>query len=199
MALLDENGFGLTGSFLFTAAQILLVVLLSELHFFSPLGAGGTGQRPGECGRRIAGRDACPTQKGGLPPQRGVSASPSLTVPTTLFRIHCICPHCGQTWTQFIPLLPFALKSGLLGCPCRGFFAAGGSLKTQGERTKAPQGGWVLRPAPPCHPQRCCSEISGAELRSPTTAHKGPNTAFHPLGGVRATQPTEGADRKSVV
>ena len=102
MALLDENGFGLTGSFLFTAAQILLVVLLSELHFFSPLGAGGTGQRPGECGRRIAGRDACPTQKGGLLPQRGFSALPARTVPTTLFRVHRICLHCGQKWTQFI-------------------------------------------------------------------------------------------------
>ena len=34
------------------------------------------GQVLGECGRRIAGRDACPTQMGGYPPQRGVSAMP---------------------------------------------------------------------------------------------------------------------------
>ena len=76
------------------------------------------GHSPGECGRRIAGRDACPTQKGGLPPQRGVSALPSLTAPTTLFRAHRVCPRCGQTWTQFIPhenRTPcFALALGIL-------------------------------------------------------------------------------------
>ena len=82
MALLDENGFGLTGSFLFTAAQILLVVLLSELHFFSPLGAGGTGQRPGECGRRIAGRDACPTQKVGIPSSGRLCNAVNRVLPT---------------------------------------------------------------------------------------------------------------------
>ena len=60
------------------------------------------GHSPGECGRRIAGCDACPTQKGGLLPQRGFSALPARTVPTTLFRVHRICLHCGQKWTQFI-------------------------------------------------------------------------------------------------
>ena len=113
MALLDENGFGLTGSFLFTAAQIVLVVLLSELHFFSPLGAGGTGQRPGECGRRIAGRDACPTQMGGHSPQRSVSALP---LPGASLGPQSDCPHCGQMWLKFIPLLSFALKSAPLDC-----------------------------------------------------------------------------------
>ena len=51
----------------------------------TPLGAGVPGQRPGECGRRIAGRDACPTQKGGLPPQRGVLRCPHPALPQ----------HCG--------------------------------------------------------------------------------------------------------
>ena len=52
---------------------ILLKIFLHHLLDFIPLdflplqGAGGPGQRPGECGRRIAGRDACPTSKGGHP------------------------------------------------------------------------------------------------------------------------------------
>ncbi len=75
------------------------------------------GQRPGECGRRIAGRDACPTQKGRHPPQRGVSALPSPGAPATLFCVHRVCSHCGQMWSKFILLLPFALKSAPLGCP----------------------------------------------------------------------------------
>ena len=137
MALLDENGFGLTGSFLFTAAQILLVVLLSELHFFSPLGAGGTGQRPGECGRRIAGRDACPTQMGGHSPQRSVSALP---LPGASLGPQSDCPHCGQMWLKFIPLLSFALKSAPLDCPCYRFFVAAGSLKDPGWENESTAG-----------------------------------------------------------
>ena len=53
-------------------------------------------ERPGECGRRIAGRDACPTQKGGLPPQRGVSALPSLTAPTTFFAYNVFVRTAGR-------------------------------------------------------------------------------------------------------
>ena len=44
------------------------------------------GLRPGECGRRIAGRDACPTQEGGLPPQQGVSAVPFVGRNSALLR-----------------------------------------------------------------------------------------------------------------
>ena len=68
-------------AFLFTVAQILMWCLLSELHFHTPLGAGVPGQGPGECGRRIAGHYACPTQEGGHPPQRGASAVPWPSAP----------------------------------------------------------------------------------------------------------------------
>ena len=87
---------------LFTAAQILRDAPLSVLHFFSPLGAGGAGATLRRV-RAAYSRTRClPHQKGGLPPQRGVSALPARTVPTTLFRVHRICLHCGQKWTQFI-------------------------------------------------------------------------------------------------
>ena len=62
---------------------------------------------------RIAGRDACPTQKGGHSPQPGVSALPSPGASIALFHAHHAYPHCGQMWLKFIPLLPFALESAL--------------------------------------------------------------------------------------
>ena len=73
------------------------------------------GQRPGECGRRIAGRDACPTQKGRHPPHRGVSAVPPAVAPLYFFA-H-IAPtrtagRCDQNLSRsfFEPTaLPFAL------------------------------------------------------------------------------------------
>ena len=99
----NADGFGPEGSFFVYCGSNFAGGVSSEVHFFSPLGQGVPEQRPGECGRRIAGRDACPAQKGGLPPQRGVFVLPLLTAPTILFRIHRICPHCGQKWTQFIP------------------------------------------------------------------------------------------------
>ena len=148
------------------------------------------GQRPGECGRRIAGRDACPTQKGRHPPHRDVSASPSLTVPTTLFRIHCICPHCGQTWTQFIPLLPFALKSTPLGCPGPTIYR---NLMRQNRALLGPEnavGRLGALPSLPTHFSCIAFDISAAKSFPPIAAHKGPNTAFQPCGGVRdATRP----------
>ena len=54
-------------------------------YTFLPFRGGGPGQRPGECERRIAGRDACPTQKGRHPPQRGVSALPLPGAPLYFF------------------------------------------------------------------------------------------------------------------
>ena len=78
--------------------QILREIPFSGLHLFTPLGAGDAGAAP---------------RRGGLPPQRGVSALPSPTAPTTLFRLHRACPHCGQMLVRFILLLPFALKSAL--------------------------------------------------------------------------------------
>ena len=48
------------------------------------------GQCPGECGRRIAGCDACPTQKGRHPPKRG---TPALPLPACLLHFSvCIVP-----------------------------------------------------------------------------------------------------------
>ena len=198
MALLDENGFGLTGSFLFTAAQILLVVLLSELHFFSPLGAGGTGQRPGECGRRIAGRDACPTQMGGHSPQRSVSALPLPrctlgTFPCTS-RLSALRADVGPVYPAFAlrpsihpsgPPLPGALVGYL--APKSGSTRSWKFAERLGELAQ-----------PPGVPACAALRIPGEKQLSVTFAHKGPNTAFHSLGGIQnATRLVGGAHKPS--
>ena len=64
------------------------------------------GQCPGECGRRIAGRDACPTQKGRHPPKRG---TPALPLPACLLHFSvCIVPvrtagRRGLSLSRFCP------------------------------------------------------------------------------------------------
>ena len=110
---------------MFTVAQILQEAPPSELHFFSPLGAGGA--------------DAYPTPKGRHPPQRGVSALPSPGAPTTLFCVHRACPHYGQMWSKFIRLFFRTL------CPA----LALGILPKQNRVLPGPEnapGGWVNLP-----------------------------------------------------
>ncbi len=81
---------------MFTAAQILRGAPLSVLHFFSPSGAGGAGATPRRV-RAAYSRTRClPHQKGGLPPQRGVSALPSLTAPTTFFAYNVFVRTAGR-------------------------------------------------------------------------------------------------------
>ena len=144
---------------------ILLKIFLHHLLDFIPLdflplqGAGGPGQRPGECGRRIAGRDACPTQMGGHSPQRSVSALP---LPGASLGPQSDCPHCGHMWLKFIPLLPFALQSTPLGCPYLGHFAEHNRLRKSAEqRAKAPCGGRVNRPSLPASMSALPPQISG--------------------------------------
>lgn len=68
-----------------------------SLHsvLLSPLGAGGLGLCPGECVRRIAGRDACPTQG-----WENAPSQPSHNLRTTAF-----CPHCGEKFFDIYPAL----------------------------------------------------------------------------------------------
>lgn len=56
----------------------------------------------------------------GIRPNGAFLRCPYPVAPSALFRAHRACPHCGQMWVQFIPLLPFALQSTLLGRPCPG-------------------------------------------------------------------------------
>ena len=99
------------------------------------------GQCPGECGRRIARRDACPTQKGGHPPQRGVSAVPSPGTPLVPFGSKCTCSHCGQMCGRVYP----ALFSNPLCCTCPGHFAEVQRGKTGGcQGQNVSPGGWAI-------------------------------------------------------
>ena len=150
------------------------------------------GQRPGECGRRIAGRDACPTQMGGHSPQRSVSALP---LPGASLGPQSDCPHCGQMWLKFIPLLPFALKSALCAAfdpdihriPCVHILTISGlEIHGAGQTHPAPVDSFTL----PLQPS--------AKIALP---HKRPQMPQHCVPSLRrctdATQPVGGAHNPS--
>lgn len=91
-----------------------------------------------------------------------------------------------------------ARKSNALLCSCLGHFAERKPFgKSADWKSNALRGGWVNCPASPRHPLRCCSEISRAELRSGTIAHKGSNTAFSLSGCTDATSPAGGTHKPS--
>ena len=169
---------------MFTVAQILQEAPPSELHFFSPSGAGGAGAMPRRM-RTAYSRMRC------LPHPKGWASTPMgrFCIALTYCSYHTF-PH-----TLYLSALradvdsvypAFALRPSIhpSGLPLPRSFRR--SPKPQdGGRTKAPQGDWVLCPASLRHPLRYCSEISGAELCPRIIAHKGPSTAFHSLGGGR--------------
>ena len=81
-----------------------------------------------------------PPKRVGFHPIGAFLRCPYPVAPSALFRAHRACPHCGQMWVQFIPLLPFALKSAPLDCPCYRFFVAAGSLKDPGWENESTAG-----------------------------------------------------------
>ena len=183
---------------LFTAAQILRGAPLSVLHFFSPLGAGGTGGTPRRV-RAAYSRTRC------LPHPKGRAYTPTgrFCAALTYCSYHTF-PRTSllSTLRAEVDLIYPARKSNALLCSCLGHFAERKPFgKSADWKSNALRGGWVNCPASPRHPLRCCSEISRAELRSGTIAHKGSNTVFS-LSGVygchqprrRATQALTGAD-----
>ena len=160
---------------MFTAAQILHGAPLSVLNFFSPLGAGGAGATPRRV-RAAYSRTRC------LPHPKGWASAPMgrfcaaltycsyYTFPRTL---------CLSALRAEVDSIYPARKSNALLCPCPEHFAERKPFgKSADWKSNALREGWVNCPASPRHPLRCCSEISRAELRSGTIAHKGANTAF---------------------
>ena len=145
------------------------------------------GERPGKCGWRIAGCDACPAQKGGLPLQRGVSALPSLTVPPTL-SVYIVRAEVDSIYP--------ARKSNALLCPCPGHFT---EAKSGTVRAKNAPGGWVHLPSLPAFLFAVTLLFLGRKPLLATVAHKGANTAFHSFGGIRrdATRPVGGPHKPS--
>ena len=107
------------------------------------------GQGPGECGRRIAGRDACPTQKGGHPPQRGVSAVPwTRRAPCTVAKLSAL----RKAVIKFLLLFPSPSEIGPPGCP--------------GLVRPPPAGGdgavWVICPTSATRGQHRVQDVGGA-------------------------------------
>ena len=147
------------------------------------------GQCPGECGRRIAGCDACPTQKGRHPPKRG---TPALPLPACLLRFSvCIVPvrtagRCDKNLSRFCPS-PLNLPSGLPlphDLP-KADEAKQGAVRV---RKRCREAGRTAQP--PSEFSCAALEVSAVEPFPATAAHKGPHTAFQPCGGVRgATRP----------
>ena len=170
--------------FLFTAAQILRGAPLSVLHFFSPLGAGGAGAAPRRV-RAAYSRTRC------LPHPKGWASTP-----TGLFCVaRTYCSYHTFPRTSYLSALRAevdsiypAVKSNLSIALCLVILpseSAPKNLLAEGSKHCGEAG---ALPTSPHYLLHCCSEISGAELRSGTIAHKGPITAFYPFGGVRAPQ-----------
>ena len=61
--IFNADGFGPASSFLVYCGADFAWRASFCTALFLPLRGGGPGQRPGECGRRIAGRDACPPNR----------------------------------------------------------------------------------------------------------------------------------------
>ena len=103
---------------MFIAAQILRGIPLSALHFFSPSGAGGAGATLRRV-RAAYSRTRClPHPKGWVSAPTGRFCVALTYCSYHIFCVQRVCPHCGQTWTQFIPhenRTPcFALALGIL-------------------------------------------------------------------------------------
>ena len=155
------------------------------------------GQHPGECGRRIAGRDACPTQKGRHPPHRGVSAVPPAVAPLYFFA-H-IAPtrtagRCDQNLSRFCPS-PLNPPSGLPlphDLP-KADEAKQGAVRV---RKRCREAGRTAQP--PSEFSCAALEVSAVEPFPATAAHKGTHTAFQLFGGVTdATRPGGGPQKPS--
>ena len=126
---------------------------------------------PGECGRRIAGRDACPTQRWASAPTGRLRAAFngfSLRFPKVTDRT------AGRCGFQFI-----LRKNRTSGLPLPWTF--GRSPMRHSRALSGPEnaaGRLGNLPSLPALSVTLMFQISGAKLRSTTTAHKCPNTAF---------------------
>ena len=139
------------------------------------------GQRPGECGRRIAGRDACPTQKGRHPPHRGVSAVPPAVAPLYFFA-H-IAPtrtagRCDRNLSCFLFQPPLRSPRRRVGAPN----TAGPEWVSRGRRTAGRLGELAQ---PPCEFFCAALEVSAVEAFPASATHENPDAAFQLFGGVR--------------
>ena len=140
------------------------------------------GHRPGECGRRIAGRDACPTQEGGHPPQWGVSALPlSGCVP----RYKNALAWLSALRADVRPNLSRSkIELSALPLPCA-------FCRSRMRQNRAPAGPENAAgrlgglPSLPMSVSVLSFSIPREKCHSATFAHKWPNTAFQPFKGVR--------------
>ena len=155
------------------------------------------GQRPGECGRRIAGRDACPTQKGGLPPQQGVSALPLPGAPLYFFAHIAPTRTAGRCDKNLSCFCPSSLNPPS-GLPLSWDLSKPDEAKQSAVRVRKRRREAGCSAQPPGGFFCIALDISKAKLFPPTAAHKGPDTAFQLFGGVRdATRPGAGAQKSS--
>ena len=113
--------------FLFTVAQVLKGVFPPELHFFSPLGAGGAGATPRRM-RTAYSRTRC------LPHPNGWASAPAGCLCVALIQLHpgtFLCAsHLSALRAAVVcrvslvtPGVYPALFSNRLYCPCPGHFA----------------------------------------------------------------------------
>ena len=168
---------------MFIAAQILRGIPLSALHFFSPSGAGGAGATLRRV-RAAYSRTRClPHPKGWVSAPTGRFCVALTYCSYHIFCVQRVCPHCGQTWTQFIPhenRTPcFALALGILPkqnrvpsgqkmrrevgytCPASRRFCLRRRFRFWGENrspsqspTKGPTPGFTPLEVYGCHPSR---------------------------------------------
>ena len=159
-------------AFLFTVAQILRGVSLSELHFYTPLGAGGAGATPRRV-RTAYSRTRClphPTGWASAPTGRlcGVLAGRSLWACKVTIRT---AGRCGSVYPVF--------SSNPLLCPCPGHFAEAGCGKTRRcQDREMPPGSWVICPASRCLLLCCPSQFRGGNITLRQSHTKGPTARF---------------------